>query len=70
VKRAVEKLETIVIDIPNKKFEINHTPIRENCSNLIIEFDNGVWSVTECDKYFVDGKALRDEFGNKVGNLD
>lgn len=65
----MKKLESIVIDIPNKVFEINHTPIGENCSNLSIEYKNGVWSITSTDKYLFDGTALRNELSDKISEF-
>ncbi len=57
-----ERLETIAIDIPNNVYKINGTPFSEKCDELLISFENGVWEVTYKNKYFVDGKILRNEF--------
>lgn len=37
-----EKLETVLIDIPNKRFEVNGKSFAE-ASDVSISFENGVW---------------------------
>ncbi|MBE5966977.1 MAG: hypothetical protein E7255_08430 [Lachnospiraceae bacterium] len=66
----MDRLETITIDIPNKKFEINHTPISKNCSKLVITFENGIWSVSGTEEFYVSGKGLGNKFSDEVSNFN
>lgn len=45
------ELKTVVIDIANKKFEINGVPVPKDCYSLTIHFENGTWDVIESHKY-------------------
>lgn len=56
----MEKLKTIVIDIPNNVYEINGTPFSDKCHELVITFKNGVWEVSYKNKFYLDGRVLRD----------
>jgi len=58
-ERGVEKLETIEIDIPNKVYKINGTPFSDKCHELVIVFKNGVWEINYKNKFYPDGRALR-----------
>ncbi|MGJ0845934.1 hypothetical protein SAMN02745784_01829 [Tissierella praeacuta DSM 18095] len=55
----MEKLETIEIDIPNKVYKINGTPFSDKCHELVIVFKNGVWEINYKNKFYPDGRALR-----------
>ncbi|MFV0343816.1 MAG: hypothetical protein ACK5JH_13165 [Anaerocolumna sp.] len=71
MKRPVEKLETVVIDIPNKKFEINGVPFGDS-HNFHMSFENGNWylSVEIPKKYKAEHWGVYDTQGNKVLDKD
>lgn len=56
----MERLETVLIDIPNKVFEINGKSLPKECFKLSITFENGVWEVNFTSEFNFVGEALRD----------
>lgn len=48
------KLESILIDTENKKFEINGQDISE-CASISITFHEGEWTVATQNKYYSNG---------------
>lgn len=62
----VEALETLVIDIPNKKFEVNGIPFGE-AHNFSLSFEDGIWflSVELPHKFKAEWKKF-DTQGNAI----
>ena len=67
INRPVEKLETLVIDISNKKFEINGQPFGD-AHNFSLCFENGLWylSVEIPQTYKAKHWAKYDTHGNRI----
>ena len=45
------KLDSILIDTENKKFEINGKDISD-CTSISISFIDGIWTVATQNKYY------------------
>lgn len=54
------KLESILIDTENKKYEINGQDVSD-CASISITFYNGVWNVSTAKKYFSNVPILNNE---------
>lgn len=69
VMDAPEQLKTLIIDIENKKFEINGVPFG-TAHDFSLSFENGTWylSVAIPKKYKAEYWEKYDTHGNKISD--
>ena len=66
---AESKIETLLIDNVNKRYEINGTPLPKNCNYLNLTFNNGAWDLTVGIHSIVEQTVLGNELRNEVHNF-